>query len=107
MTKNKDQILNDLEAIAPEINTNNKLYFVEMYITGTYDMRYNTSKNDFQWRAKGSSEWMEFNEDTLFIEMLRKNITISKNTLKSLINSTKCKVISLALDHIYPQSQTI
>ena len=60
---------------------------LEKFINDRYEIRYNTSKNDFEVKLKKGNEWEELNEDNMMIEILKSGINFKKDVFKSLIRS--------------------
>ena len=62
-------------------------HVVENYLSKHYDFRFNTILLDIEYKRKLSQDWSICNEDSLFIEMQKKNINIQIAKLISILKS--------------------
>ena len=62
-------------------------HVVENYLSKNYDFRFNTILLDIEYKKKLSNDWKICNEDSLFIEMQKKNINIQMAKLISILKS--------------------
>lgn len=62
-------------------------HVVENYLSRHYDFRFNTILLDIEYKPKMSQTWKICNEDSLFIEMQKKNINIQMAKLISILKS--------------------
>ena len=102
ISKNKDdfQKILDKSFLNETVETDNKkvneeeknhfqtiFHVVENYLSRHYDFRFNTILLDVEYKKKMSQEWQICNEDSLFIEMQKKNINIQMAKLISILKS--------------------
>jgi predicted P-loop ATPase len=59
------------------------------YIDENYDVRNNIVLNTIEWKPKNASEYVEFSEHDLFLELQLNNYKISKDTIKSIVLSNR------------------
>ena len=71
----------------------NKIHFetvfhqVENYLTENYDLRYNLIKCEIECSVKQANEFVSVNENSLYVEMRKEGVKISKDDLKSILKS--------------------
>ena len=102
ISKNKDdfQKILDKSFLKETVETDNKkvneekknhfqtiFHVVENYLSRHYDFRFNTILLDVEYKKKMSNKWHICNEDSLFIEMQKKNINIQMAKLISILKS--------------------
>lgn len=61
---------------------------VKQYILDNYDVRYDVIALKYEWKRKGESEYVEFNENDLYCELQEKGYNISIAKLMAIINSS-------------------
>lgn len=62
-------------------------HIVERYISKKYDIRFNEISLDIEWKLKSNEKWESCNENTLWVELRKKNIAVGISGLKSLLKS--------------------
>lgn len=62
-------------------------HVVENYLSKNYDFRFNTILLDIEYRKKFSTAWKICNEDSLYVEMQKKQIKIDMSKLTSILKS--------------------
>lgn len=67
--------------------TANKFIITEEYLSKKYDLKYNVVSNRFEYKKKDETEWMEMNENNMFVKLQKDNINISLNHLIALLKS--------------------
>ncbi|MBN2776536.1 MAG: PriCT-2 domain-containing protein [Bacteroidales bacterium] len=67
--------------------TSNKFIITEDYLSKNFDLRYNVISNKFEYKKKDDPEWLEMNENNMFIQLQKDNINISLNHLIALLKS--------------------
>lgn len=73
-----------------EVTENNDLtifHKAENYISKNYDLRFDVIANEIEISPKGKNDWQEINEDSLYVEMQKKHLKISKGNLNSILLS--------------------
>jgi hypothetical protein len=76
-----EETAGDQEAGSPMISR------VEAFIAGQYDIYFNIISNQFMYRDKGASEFIEMNIDNIYRELKKNHINYSLSDLKSLMKS--------------------
>ncbi|MBF6641804.1 hypothetical protein IVB69_09970 [Flavobacterium sp. J49] len=59
----------------------------ENYISKHYDLRFDVIANEIEISPKDKNDWKELNEDSLYVEMQKKHLKISKGNLSSILLS--------------------
>lgn len=90
--KEFESLIRETKPTAPEPQKeipqgNTIFHVVENYLSQRYDFRFNTILLDIEYKTKGSETWEICNEDTLYVEMQKRNINISMNKLISILKS--------------------
>ncbi len=67
--------------------TTNKFVIAEEYLNKHFDLRYNVVSNKFEYKKKHLTEWEEMNENNMFVQLQKDNVTICLNHLISLLKS--------------------
>lgn len=70
-----------------EVHTQTIFHVVENYLSRHYDFRFNTILLDIEVKPKMSQNWKICNEDSLYIEMQKKGISIQMAKLLSVLKS--------------------
>ncbi|WP_394990106.1 VapE domain-containing protein [Emticicia sp.] len=60
---------------------------VEKYLNDFYELRYNLIKCEIESSPKGKNEYSQVNENSLYVELRKKGVRISKDDLKSILKS--------------------
>ncbi|MEK6152074.1 VapE domain-containing protein [Flavobacteriaceae bacterium 3-367] len=71
----------------PEKSGNTIFHQVEEYLDEKYDLRLNIISLDIEISFKAQENWKTCNEDSLFIELRKKNIAVPMNNLISILKS--------------------
>ncbi len=67
--------------------TSNKFLITEEYLSKNFDLRYNVISNKFEYKKKQDLEWVEMNENNMFVQLQKDSINISLNHLIALLKS--------------------
>lgn len=67
--------------------TANKFLITEEYLSKNFDLRYNVISNKFEYKKKQDLEWVEMNENNMFVQLQKDSINISLNHLIALLKS--------------------
>ena len=62
-------------------------HLVEEYLNGEYDIRFNEVSLSIETSKKGENDWRECNENSLFVELRKKNIQIPMGSLTAILRS--------------------
>jgi len=62
-------------------------HLVEEYLNGEYDIRFNEVSLNIEISKKGENQWNECNENSLFVELRKKNIQIPMGSLTAILRS--------------------
>ncbi|BFP41171.1 VapE family protein [Flavobacteriaceae bacterium GF1] len=71
----------------PEEQGNTIFHQVEDYLENNYDIRYNKISLDIEISLKEHNNWKIANENSLYIELRKKNIAVSMNNLLAVLKS--------------------
>jgi len=87
--KNADAFSNEQKSETKPKSNEFKTIFhvVENYLKKHYDFRFNTIILDIESKPKGSKVWDICNEDSLYVEMQKKQINIQQSKLVSILRS--------------------
>lgn len=66
-------------------------HITEQWLSKNYDLRYNTSKLEFESKKTGTKEWQNCNENNLYIELQKSGINVSIDRLISIMKSDYVK----------------
>lgn len=68
-------------------NRMDKFSLAEKYLNEMYDIRYNTVRNDLEIKSKDTQKYNVLNENNLYVELIKKGITMAMNSLLALLKS--------------------
>ena len=80
-------IENETEKVEKKAITTNKFTITEEYLKDRYDVRYNVISNKFEYKKMEDDNFVEMNENNMFIQLQKGNINISLNNLVALLKS--------------------
>ncbi|MBN8641123.1 MAG: DUF3874 domain-containing protein [Flavobacteriales bacterium] len=63
------------------------IHITENYLNQNYDIRHNIIANEIEVSPKDENQWSPCNENTLWIEMQKKNIKVPASTLEKILKS--------------------
>jgi hypothetical protein len=72
---------------AKKLKTTNKFIITEEYLSERYIIRQNMISHKFEYKDKDSIEFMELNDNDLYVKLQKDNITISHTNLIALLKS--------------------
>jgi predicted P-loop ATPase len=68
-----------------------KVVLIKNYISANYDIRHNTVACSYQWKKIDENNYIDFNENDLFLELLENHYQVALPLIKSLVQSSWIK----------------
>ena len=64
-----------------------KYHTIEKHFSNKYNLRFNTTSTDIEVSAKNKNEWKACNEDSIWLDLVKKGISICKSNVVSILKS--------------------
>ncbi len=91
--------VNNNHAIEQPVNETSKIYIVEEYLKQQYDLRYNEIAVDIECKNENNNNYEPINENKIYIDLRRNNISISQSDLAALLRSGRLPVFNPFKDY--------
>jgi len=97
--KNGLPTLNNSHTADKPINETSKIYIVEEYLKEQYDLRYNEVTAEIECKNEDNNKFEPINENRIYIDLRRNNISISQSDLAALLRSGRLPVFNPIKDY--------
>jgi hypothetical protein len=81
------------------INQTSKIYIVEEYLKEQYDLRYNEITAEIECKNEDTNKFEPINENRIYIDLRRNNISISQSDLAALLRAGRLPVFNPFKDY--------